>query len=209
MVKIIIDRHEKDSLIASELVEGHAEIEFKNLPVGDYLIGNIAIERKTVRDFIGSMLNKRLVRQLGELKQYPVKILLIEGVDEEQLYNDNAAGVHANAIRGMLLSIMLDFQIPVLLAYDYRDSAKFLMLLAKRFENSGKEISLRARKKAYNTKEQQQFILEGFPGIGPATAKKLLSKFKTIKRIISAPVEALKEEIGKKAEIFRIVEAEF
>jgi len=47
-----------------------------------------------------------------------------------------------------------------------------------------------------------QYVLEGFPSIGPATAKKLLKKFKTLKNIINASDEELKKEIGKKAELF-------
>jgi Fanconi anemia group M protein len=206
MVKIIIDKHEKNSLVIAELAENHAEIEIKKLVVADYIIGNIAIERKTVSDFVNSMINKRLIRQLEELKQYPVKMLIIEGIGEEQLYNDNAiAGVHANAIRGMLLSILTDFQIPVLLTQDYKDTAKFIMLIAKRLENSKKHVSLRAKKKTYDIAEQQQMILEGFPGIGPATAKALLKKFKTIKAVINAPLKELEKikKLGKKARMIK------
>lgn len=206
MVKIIVDRHEKDSLIASELIENHYEIEFKSLPVADYLIGDIAIERKTVSDFISSMLNKRLQRQLEEIKQYPVRMLIVEGIGEQDLYNDYAeSGVHANAIRGMLLSIMLDFNIPVIFSKDYKDSAKFIMLIAKRLENPKKHISLRVKKKSFNIAEQQQMIIEGFPGIGPAIAKELLKKFRTIRAVMNAPLKELEKikKLSKKAKIMK------
>lgn len=206
MVKIIVDRHEKDSLIASELIENHYEIEFKSLPVADYLIGDIAIERKTVSDFISSMLNKRLQRQLEEIKQYPVRMLIVEGIGEQDLYNDYAeSGVHANAIRGMLLSIMLDFNIPVIFSKDYKDSVKFIMLIAKRLENPKKHISLRVKKKSFNIAEQQQMIIEGFPGIGPAIAKELLKKFRTIRAVMNAPLKELEKikKLSKKAKIMK------
>ena len=52
-----------------------------------------------------------------------------------------------------------------------------------------------------------QFILEGFPGIGPKTSKKLLEEFKTIKNIINAPEEKLKKILGKKTiNIKKIIE---
>ena len=47
-----------------------------------------------------------------------------------------------------------------------------------------------------------QFILEGFPGIGPKTAKKLLKEFKSLKNLFNSPTEKLQEVIGKKGEIF-------
>lgn len=174
-------------MIISELAENKIDIELKQLAVADYLIGNVAIERKTINDFISSMLNKRLMRQLEELKQYPKQLLIIEGIEEQELYNDKSEkGIHANAIRGMILSTVLDFQIPIIFTKDYQDTAKFLILLKKRQEKDPKEISFRVKKKAFNLQEQQQLILEGFPGIGPATAKKLLRKFKTIKKVVNA-----------------------
>lgn len=213
MAKIIIDKHEKNSLVVSELAENNIEIEFKMLPVADYIIGNIAIERKTVDDFISSMLNKRLARQLGNLKQYKSRILIIEGVGEKQLYNDsNETGIHANAIRGMLLSILLNSQTPVLFTQDYKDTAKFLTVLAKRMEKPTRGVSLRARKKSFDAAEQQQIILEGFPGIGPVTAKELLRKFKTIKAVINAPVKELEKvkKLGKKAGIlYNVIKAKY
>jgi len=51
-----------------------------------------------------------------------------------------------------------------------------------------------------------QFILESFPGIGPKTAKKLLSHFKTLRELFGASIEEIKELIGKKAEVFRIID---
>jgi len=206
-IKIIADHREKNSLVISELIEQGAEVELKHLKVGDFIIGKTAIERKTVSDFLNSMLNKRLIRQLQEIKQYPKYLLLIEGVDEQELYNDHHEGIHGNAIRGFLLSIVLEMNVPIIFTKDYEDTAKFLIVLAKKQKRT---ISIRANKKTRNKKEQLQYILEGFPGIGPKTAKKLLKKYKTIKSIINLDFEQLKSEIGKKAEIFKsLVNSEY
>jgi len=66
-------------------------------------------------------------------------------------------------------------------------------VLAKRLERGPKEISLRAKKRIFSAKEQQQIILEGFPGIGPSLAKAMLKKFGSIQKIINASLEELKE----------------
>ena len=44
-----------------------------------------------------------------------------------------------------------------------------------------------------------QVILEGFPGIGPKTSKKLLKEFKTIQNVVNASEEDLKRILGKRA----------
>ena len=201
---IIADNHEKNSLVISELLELGIDVEMQHLPVADFLVNGVAIERKTISDFLSSMINKRLARQLEEIKQYPKSLLIIEGIDEQELYDDcNHEGINANAIRGFLLSIVLEFQVPIIFTKDYADTAKFISVLAKKEKKE--HISLRAVKKSLNKKEQLQYILEGFPGIGPATAKKLLKKFKTIRGIINASEDELKKEIGKKAGVFKII----
>lgn len=204
-MKIIADSHEKNSLVAAELVGLGVDVEFQHLKVADYISGEIAIERKTISDFINSMINKRLLRQIEELKQYNKKLLVVEGIEEQELYNEdnNGKGIHGNAIRGMLLHILLETNLPVLLTKDYKDTAKFLFLIAKRAEKKAQPFSLHAKKKTQNIHEQKQYILEAFPGIGPATAKKLLKKFKSVKKTINADEEELKEILKSKIEIFK------
>jgi ERCC4-type nuclease len=204
--KIFVDYREKNSMVASELIHLGFEVEFLELKVGDYLINNIAIERKTVSDFIASMINQHLRKQLDELQQYENKLLLIEGIEEHELYSDNSEGMNANAVRGFLLSILLKHKIPIIFTKNAEDTAKFIYVLARKKET---ESSLNATKKSFNKKEQMQFIIEGFPGIGPKTAKKLLEKFKTMKNIFSTSQEELEKEIGKKADIFKLVGEEY
>ena len=109
--KVIIDYREKNSLVPSELTGLGLEIEFKNLKVADYLVQGIAIERKTVSDFVSSMVNRRLPKQLEELNQYKDRLLIIEGIDEQDLYTDSEdwTGMHPNAIRGFLFLSLIFF----------------------------------------------------------------------------------------------------
>lgn len=205
--KIIIDYREKNSLVPSELISLGLEIEFRELKVADYIVKGIAIERKTVSDFISSMINKRLLRQLEDLQQYEKKLLIIEGIEEQELYNDKIDfGINPNAIRGFLLSILLKYKVPIIFTKNYKDTAKFISVASRKKE---KEMSLNVNKKPLNKKEQAQFILEGFPGIGPATSKKLLKEFKTLKKIFNAPETRLQKCIGKKSEIFKLLKEEF
>ncbi|MBR9704351.1 hypothetical protein GOV12_02990, partial [Candidatus Pacearchaeota archaeon] len=78
--KIIIDIHEKNSLVPAELINNpNLEIIFKHLLVGDYLINNIIIERKEINDFYSSLISKRLDKQIINLKKIKNKLILIEG----------------------------------------------------------------------------------------------------------------------------------
>jgi len=199
-LKIIADSREKNSLVAAELISLGIEVEFKHLPIGDYLIGETAVERKTASDFISSMINKRLTQQLEEIKQYKNYFLIIEGNPLETEFQNK------NALRGFLLSILNYHKVPILYSRDEKETSIYLSLLAKK---KTQESSLRPNKIILSKKEQLQYILEGFEGIGPKTAKLLLKKYKTLNNTFSQPEEELKKEIGKKAEIFKILEEEY
>ncbi len=199
--KIIVDYRERNSRVIPEIIDLGMNIEFKELKVADYIINGTAIERKTVSDFIASMKNRRLIRQLEEIQQYKDRLLVIEGVDEQELYSDSEdnPGMHPNSIRGFILSILLNYKVPIIFTKDSKDTAKFLKILMNKKRH---ELPLNVTKKSLNTSEQSQFILEGFPGIGPKTAKKLLKEFKTIHNIIDAPEKKLREILGKKTDSF-------
>lgn len=195
--KILIDHHEKNSLVPSLLPKLGIDIEFTHLEVADYIVNNTAIERKTIPDFKSSIINKRILFQLKELKQYQKALIILEGISNFTLYEGI---IHENALRGFILSVLLEHKIPIVFAEDEEDTARYLAVLAKKTGKS--DISLR-QKIPLNEKEQKQFILEGFPGIGPKTAEKLLSKFKSIKSIINATPNRLKKVLGKKADSFK------
>ena len=190
---IIIDNSEKNSLVVSELINLGSKIDLRQLPVADYIINEIAIERKTASDFVSSIINRRLVKQLGELKQYKRRLLIVEG----DLYEN---GFNPNAIKGMLLSVLLDFDVPIIFTEDSEETAQVLHLLAKKQGKPRQDVSLRVKKRTYSIAEQQQLIIEGLPGVGPRFAKALLKKFKTIKTIANASVEKLMkvDNLGEK-----------
>jgi Fanconi anemia group M protein len=204
---IIIDYREKNSLVASHLVKLGFIVEFRELKIGDYIVKDTVIERKTISDFLSSMINHRLLNQIEELKQYENKLLIIEGISEKELYNDEEGGINSNAIRGFILYILLTHKIPIIFSKNSEDTAKFISVLSKRKD---REINLNAKKKTLDKKEQLQYIVESFPGVGPKKAKRLLEKFGSIQNIILAPTEDLKEILGIQAEKIReIIERKY
>ena len=69
------------------------------------------------------------------------------------------------------------------------------------------------KRKPLTLKEQQEYIIESLPGVGPTLSKSLLKRFKTVKNIVNAKEEKLKkvEKIGdKKSKIIReVLEGEY
>ncbi|MEK6932993.1 MAG: ERCC4 domain-containing protein [Nanoarchaeota archaeon] len=218
MAKIIVDYRE-DKNIVKELYKHQIDVEIISLISADYVMqvkdinGNVkdlGIEKKTIRDFLNSIIDKRILSQLIALKEnFPLQLLIIEG--EENIYQ--IRDFHPNAIRGMLSSIAVDYQIPTIFTKNYRDTAAYLALISKRLEKPKRHISLLSKRKPLTLKEQQEYLVEGLPGVGPSLAKALLSKFKSVKNVVNAKEHKLKkvDKIGdKKSKVIReILDSEY
>ncbi len=197
---IVADIHEKNSLVISELASSdNINLETRPLKIGDYIIGDVAIERKTVSDLISSMINKRLIQQLNQLKKYKQQMLIIEGDIYETL--DENSNI-SKAVRGLILSIITNHQIPIIFTKDYEDTSKYLITLAKQQTKQKTIISLHSRIPK-TLKEQKSYILESFPNIGPKTAQKLLKEFKTLEKIFMSNLEELEKILKSKAKKFK------
>ena len=196
--KVIVDIHEKSSLVPASLYELGADVEIRHLKVGDYQIGKTVIERKTSSDLVSSMINKRLIQQLKHLQQAKQPILIIEG-DLETVRGGN---FNTNALRGLILSITLNQQIPIIFTNDSEETATYLLLLAKQQLKPNERISLHSRipKKR---KEQQLYILEAFPNVGPKKAVTLLKKFKTLDKVFAASEEELEPILKSRSREFK------
>lgn len=218
MTEIIIDHRERSSGIRKELAKHDVETKVAALDIADYIIQtkdlnnnivNVAIERKTQNDFLNSVIDKRILRQLIQMKEhYPVQLLIIEG--NKNLYS--LRNFHPNSIRGMLASIAIDFQTPILYTRSLKDTAALLAIISKRLEKERKYLSLLKKRKPLTLKEQQEYLIEGLPGIGPNLSKSLLKEFKNVKNIMNADELDLQkvEKIGpKKAKLIKKVLEEY
>ena len=195
--KVLVDFHEKNSLVPSLLSKLDCNPEFQHLNVGDYLVNDVVIERKTIPDFKTSIISKRLLFQMKELQQYPKSLIILEGIKNFTLYEGI---LHENALRGFILSVLLEHKIPIIFTEDEEDTARYLAVLARKTKKT--PSSLR-QKIPLTPEEQKQFILEGFPGVGPSTAKALLKEFNSLKDIFNAKEKSLEKILKKKASAFK------
>jgi len=196
-VRIYADYREKGSGVIKELIDLGIKINLEKLEVGDYVLScDVAVEYKTIKDFVDSLIDGRLLAQVKALKKYEKPLLIVEG--DEDIYSQRK--VHPNAIRGMLASIVVDFNVPILYTKNFKDTAALLAVIAKREQiKQLKEVTLHTQK-PLTLKEQQEYIVSSLPGVGPTLSKPLLKKFKTVKKVINASEDKLKkiDLIGEK-----------
>lgn len=207
---VFADTREGNSKVIRHLSEMEIDVKVQAMAVGDYQVNDeVVIERKTAKDFVDSIVDKRLFKQARSLmEEFKRPLIILEGDD---LYNGM---INPNAIRGSIASIALDFGISIIPTRNAQDTAAMIKRIAIR-EQSGEKtpIQIRTDKKPVNLWEQQLFIIESLPNIGPVNAKNLLEHFGTVANIINASESQLQEVegIGKKtaANIRKVVDSKY
>ncbi|MBI5001161.1 MAG: DEAD/DEAH box helicase [Euryarchaeota archaeon] len=186
--EIIVDSRELNSAVARELSKLGLVLKIETLEVGDYVISSrVAVERKEVKDFLASLLDQRLFGQVTAMKRaYQRPILIVEGEGLFTLRN-----ISEQAIYGALASIASDFGVPVLFSKDALETAKYIQALFKREQGGDPRIPLRPGKGRTALHEQQQFVVEGLPGISATLAQRLLGHFGSVRAIMNASIEEL------------------
>ena len=198
VVKVIVDSRELRSEVVKHLRELGAEIEVKNLEVADYVLSDrVAVERKTVDDFLDSIISReRLFSQIAKLKtSYPRPLITLEGGN---LYK---RGIHPNSVRGAIAAIAVDFGVPIIQTNNAKETAEFLLAIARREQEERKRSVVEHAAKTKRTlKEEQEYIVSAISNIGTVIARNLLEHFQTIERIATAKEEELMKvpKVGKK-----------
>jgi Fanconi anemia group M protein len=188
-LRITADYREKGSNVLKELLD-KCDLTLEKLGTGDFLLSSrVCVEYKTVQDFVDSILDGRLLTQLKELKKYDKPLIVIEGV--EDIYA--VRKVHPNAIRGMISTITISYGIPLIQTRNSKDTAEYLLAIAKREQEEGKNSIQHHTNKPVTLKEQQEFFVSSLPNIGMGGAVPLLKHFKSVKNIVNATEKELQE----------------
>ena len=186
---ITIDDRETSSRVAEHLHELGASITLERLEFGDYAIGDrILVERKTVQDFMDTLIERDLFGQIRAMADaVPRPILIIEG--EDDLYS--VRNIHANAIRGTLAAITVDMGVTLLRTKNADDTAEMLYVLAQREGSERGERKVHPKKSYRSIREEQEYVLAAFPNVGIRSARLLLEHFGSLKAIIDADADEL------------------
>ena len=207
---VYVDSREGNSKVIRALDTIGVKVKVNTMSVADYQVSEeVAIERKTAKDFVDSIVDKRLFKQARMMmEEFKKPIMILEGDDFYSGF------INPNAIRGAMTSIALDYGISIIPTRTAEDTAAMLKRIAIREQKGEKRsIQIRTERKPQNLWEQQLFIIESLPNIGPVHAKRLLEHFGSVKAVLEADEKKLQEVegIGKKTakNIREVVEGKY
>jgi Fanconi anemia group M protein len=195
---IIVDSRELGSATTRELSKYDIAITQETLSIGDFIISDrTAVERKTVEDFVASIIDGRLFEQVSNLKSaYEMPVLLIEGESFQTSRN-----IAPEAVMGAVASVIVDFGVPVVWTRSPSESALLLLAIARREQSKGeRRPRIRMERKPESLAREQEFVIAGLPLVDTVLARRLLRAFGTIEKVFLASEQELQnvEGIGRK-----------
>ena len=122
--KIIIEMDDRESECQLMADVGSLNIVFdrKRLKVGDFIYGDLIMERKTVDDFCSSILDGRLKRQAENMKATgKMSYIFIIGD-----FKKRDVGIHDNCIKGKIISLLIKYDIKLVYC---EDEMEFLWMM--------------------------------------------------------------------------------
>ena len=102
------------------------------LPAGDYSVagldGIVAVERKTLDDFVSTVIHsrRRFREELRKLAGYRAACVVVEAGIGDVLLKHYRGESHPNAVLGNTLSIILDYRVPVFFCTNRQAACHFV-----------------------------------------------------------------------------------
>jgi len=215
---IIIDKRENRSKVPELLDKLKVEYIYDTLEIGDYLIGDFCIERKSINDFISSVNGGRIYRQLYNMsRNYKKSYLCVIGyLDEIEFNRSMDKRPYIAAMVGVTLKKSIEGEqgdINILNFTSDYDFVLFLKYLDDKIDDESPRLPRYGKKKYVNEDEEILYILSSIEGLGEKKAKSILKRYKTLNKVANASIDDLMkiEGIGKKlaSKIYEIFRKEY
>jgi ERCC4-type nuclease len=189
-IKIIADDRERNcGVIAVLQNSGCCDLKIQRMPVGDYLIDErVLVERKTLPDLLTSIKDGRLFQQaLRLVEAKPWCVIVLEGTAKDLA----GSGMRREAVQGALITLSLYLGIALLRSTGPDETARLLIYIARQGRTFSGNGPQRHGRLPRGKRRLQIYILQGFPGVGPQRAARLLDRFGTLDRVLTAEIEEL------------------
>ena len=194
--RIVVDSREPD-FVCDALEALGAEIEIRQLEIGDYLLSDrLVVERKTRADFEASVVDGRLFAQVSDLcAALPRVVVIVEGDAPE------GGRLSRGALLGAYSALISDFGCVLFFTRSPSATAEMLYALAHHEQVAkSRATPVYAKRKARSFADRQRAVVEALPNVGPALSEALLKYFDTVENVMGAPESELCEvgKIGRK-----------
>jgi DNA excision repair protein ERCC-4 len=182
--RVVVDERERQSGVPEKLAQLEVRVYYSTLPVADYVVSpEIAVERKSLRDFVSSVYDGRLFMQASEISTvYRKPYIIVEG-DVKEVSNLTH---NLNSYFGAIASVTLAYDLRLLFTATPGETAMAIAALVRNSRaRPAPPGSFNAPPKGRGLPQQQLYFISAIPGIGPKLAKRLLTRAGTPRRAVT------------------------
>lgn len=194
-IRIEVDDRESAGAVLLVLREcADFQVSVTRLTLGDYQVdGRFVFERKTLTDLVAAIKDGRLFRQALQLSSATLQpAIILEGTGREIA----GSGMRREAVRGALVTLAIFCGIPLLRTRTPEETARTMLFVARQGRTFASGAVPRHGHRPCRKRARQLYIFQGFPGIGPERAHRLLERFGNVEAITGATAENLRSVKG-------------
>lgn len=187
-MELICDYRESALISKLEKNELNIDIKKKNLNLGDFIIGNIIIERKTCQDLACSLLDGRYKEQSNRLIEHKqnnpdIKIIYIIEGNLDLLYN--VKNITKDTLMSCIVSLICEKDFNVMISANLNETSKYLLKIVKKYNTLCKPESSKITNFLSNNKKNSQItkenigelMMSNIPNVSVNIAYQLLEPF--------------------------------
>jgi ERCC4-type nuclease len=188
------DREPLDSILPYLRAMEGITVEVRRLSVGDYEIDDrLIFERKTLSDFAVSLVQGRLFKQafrLADAEQQGIYIL------EGSTFDMGHVGVRREAIQGAMITLSVVMGLPILRSLNLLETSQLISYCGDQVDRMGANGFPRQGYRPKGKLKRQMYLLQGLPGVGQERASRLLTRFGSVEKVVTADAKSLAEING-------------
>ncbi|XVH32034.1 ERCC4 domain-containing protein [Haloferacaceae archaeon DSL9] len=198
-VSIVVDDREPAGLV--EALRAHPdvrEVTVDRLAVGDIVIGDVAFERKTLRDYVSGVAGRAgvdVADQLARLSaEYDRAYLLLEAdlADAETL----RTAVSPASVYGSIAAIVARHGVPVIPCSDQRRLVELAVRIGRKAVEAPSAKSLPVGSVPSRSEPTAKRMYGCIDGIGPQLAATLYEAYPTVESLVSASPDEIRRLDG-------------
>lgn len=156
----------------------------ESLVIGDILVGDFLIERKSINDLYSSIIKGNLFEQLTQLNKFKEQnphVIILLVIEYGKLSQENRQYFNLWNLNKISMNVIQEFNVMTVFTKNIYDTVKFINDVVL-YTNENRKIinNIRGFKRKKSLKYQKKFALMGFPTIGDKTSDKIIDEHKTL-----------------------------